>query len=455
MNILFLLAECPGFFVDTIFALAQRVKDDGHTPIFASTTRYYEQFRNISLSELGRTYYFSDFRRAGANQVTSVEKQDLDDYWPTYPTYVRTQYYLGKHINPWSEYRFVRAFFQNILERESIELAVSEPPSSSFLYLGFRETNQRHIPFLGYMAGRLANCFNVFTDEFATQLVKNPLPPALEAFQQLPPDYMSNPRNSLTERFFVESPLNLTKKTFLALFQTDRIESVEIGKPAGWQLRSHLDVFRRKYRYALALRANVFQQQIVTPPPNTINVLFPLQFRPEASTSVLAREYESDTEVIRNIAFSLPGRSILYVKEHPSAVGIRSVDFYRKILSYPNVSLLHPNFSLRENLERFDAVVTLTSTVGFEALQKGIPVIILGRAFYEAYPGAQRVDSFQDLYLALQKIQKQDPVPNESVLMQYIDYSFLGTFNYLQERILHPSNIEKLVAPIRLYSGHQ
>ena len=44
--------------------------------------------------------------------------------------------------------------------------------------------------------------------------------------------------------------------------------------------------------------------------------LFPLQLKPESSTSVLARYYCDDLSVIKNIAFNIPFGCKLYVKEH-------------------------------------------------------------------------------------------------------------------------------------------
>jgi CDP-glycerol glycerophosphotransferase (TagB/SpsB family) len=186
-----------------------------------------------------------------------------------------------------------------------------------------------------------------------------------------------------------------------------------------------------------------------------VNILFPLQYRPEASTSVLARYFGDDLELIKNIAFSLPARAVLYVKEHVSAVGLRDADFYREIASYPNVRVLHPDYPLAERLAGFDAVITLASTVGFEALQLGIPVLLLGRVFYGDRPGVTRVESFRQLDELVGSLTPNVATPSDAALNWYRSFCFPGSFNYLDPAALTDANIDKLAAPLlRMHARH-
>jgi capsule polysaccharide modification protein KpsS len=177
--------------------------------------------------------------------------------------------------------------------------------------------------------------------------------------------------------------------------------------------------------------------------------LFPLQYRPEASTLVHARYYNDDYETLRNIAFSLPMDARLLVKEHPAAIGVRDSHFYRRLKELPGVQLAAPDWPLREHLDAISAVVCLTSTLGFEALQAGLPVLMLGRAFYEDYPGVLRVQSWDQLFHALRELPKLTTRhPRPEILQRYANVCFEGRFNYMSRDSLEPDNIVQLAQPL-------
>src|SRR5690606_36008536 len=118
-------------------------------------------------------------------------------------------------------------------------------------------------------------------------------------------------------------------------------------------------------------------------PPHTEKyILYPLHYHPEASTSVLAGTYLDELAVIKNISFSLPHGVKLYVKDHVSAYGYPSLEFYEKLKNLPNVRLLSPFENTKILIARSCAVITLTSTVGYEALLMGKRVFLYGRVFY-------------------------------------------------------------------------
>jgi len=111
-------------------------------------------------------------------------------------------------------------------------------------------------------------------------------------------------------------------------------------------------------------------------------LLYPMHFHPESSTSILAGTYLDEYEVIRNIAFSLPEGVRLYVKDHISAWGYPALDFYRRIKRLPNVRLLGPNEPTKQLIKASAGVITLTSTVGYEALLLKTRVFLFGQVFY-------------------------------------------------------------------------
>ena len=149
-----------------------------------------------------------------------------------------------------------------------------------------------------------------------------------------------------------------------------------------------------------------------------------MHFHPESSTSILAGTYLDEYEVIRNIAFNLPEGVRLYVKDHISAWGYPSLDFYRRVSRLPNLRLLGPNEPTKLLIKASAGVITLTSTVGYEALILKTRVYLYGRVFYEFHKGVIRVENPAKLYDLLsanmnQPIDWDDDYNNDFVCAYY------------------------------------
>ena len=432
--------------MDTIHAMAGQLASKGFESLFAVTTPYYEQFRGVKLETHGAAKYFSEY----------LDKFPVDqdlrgvsiDYWKIYPTFIRYRYYHGSHDNDWDVYKKIKLFYRDIFHENDIDLVVAEPPSNAFLYLGFEEAERQGIPYYGFMPARVPGYYNIFLDAYGEKLLKNLSPPVQLESDQEKIGYTENPLNDLSNISTIKL-LSTKTKQFLNALQIGAKPSVETGETFKLQLHSYRIMIRRKLRNWKFERIDRIFESSIDFKQHDLTILFPLQYRPEASSSVLARYYSDDIEVIKNIAFSKSSNAVLYVKEHPAAIGIRDGSFYKEILSYPRVHLLHPKFQLREHLYKFDAVVTLTSTMGFEALQVGVPVILLGKAFYSDYPGVTAVESFDMLNDCLKSIgSNNNRKANPEVLRRYLQFCMKGSFNYVNQNIVAPSNITNLIEPI-------
>jgi hypothetical protein len=96
------------------------------------------------------------------------------------------------------------------------------------------------------------------------------------------------------------------------------------------------------------------------------------------------------------------------------------------------------------------AIVCLTSTVGFEAIQRGVPVILLGRCFYENYEGVRRVESWSELERVVRSLECGRPhEANPRPMARYLKCCFSGHFNTLSETVASGSNIQSLMVPLR------
>ncbi|MBI1984975.1 MAG: hypothetical protein HYS60_02580 [Candidatus Wildermuthbacteria bacterium] len=119
--------------------------------------------------------------------------------------------------------------------------------------------------------------------------------------------------------------------------------------------------------------------------------------QPEASTLVLARYYYHQLYTIHNIAFSLPFPCKLYVKEHPVIIKTKSVSFYRALKRIPNVVLISPQEDTQKLIQKAAGIITLTSTIGMEAVLAGKPTYVLGNVSYDFHPGCIKVKNFDEL----------------------------------------------------------
>ena len=170
---------------------------------------------------------------------------------------------------------------------------------------------------------------------------------------------------------------------------------------------------RMKFYFRWQLSKKYYKQ----PNFNDKYVLFPLHLQPEATTLVCAAKYERQLFFIDQLAKSLPVDTKLYVKEHYAILGHRELGFYKALLQYPNVVLISPFAPINELILNAEAVVTLTGTMGFEAMIMRKPVIMCGKTHYQNAPGVIHVD---DIYMNYLSALKQWGKPSEEEICQYL-----------------------------------
>ena len=125
---------------------------------------------------------------------------------------------------------------------------------------------------------------------------------------------------------------------------------------------------------------------------------YPLHSEPEVALQVLAPPYhKNQIELIRNIAISLPFGMPLILKEHPRSFGVRSLDFYKKLLEIPNVYFCNIELQSIQISKLSKIVFVISSTIGLEAAILGKPLVILGFPKYLSIPKSMYVQSL-DLF---------------------------------------------------------
>lgn len=125
----------------------------------------------------------------------------------------------------------------------------------------------------------------------------------------------------------------------------------------------------------------------------------PLQFYPECSidywgTSIeLSNFYETVNQLV-NIDLK---EVLLLVKEHPSAIGLRKIDFYKNLTRNINIVPMPFDISSNEVIEYADVVLTWTGSVGVEAIARRKPLITFGNAYYDNSSRFLQINSYEEL----------------------------------------------------------
>lgn len=343
------------------------------------------------------------------------------------------------------------SYFEKIFEKSSIDVVIYENVSNSFAYFALFVSKKFGAEYCGLSGSRLPGRFSITNDPFsddrtelAFQAIQNGLlkvdPDVHEwvrnyiaGIEFISPDYMATnglDRIGLVSRYW-KWRRTLKIKPLLRHAFDRRTANFQAGNP----LRTYLNLFLRNARRRL--RVNAVSKLYETAPRGERFLLYPLHFHPESSTSVLAGAYLDEYEVIRNIAFSLPEGVRLYVKDHMSAWAYPPLDFYRQLRRLPNVRLLGPGEPTKQLIKASEGVITLTSTVGYEALLLKKQVFLYGRVFYEFHTGVTRVDNPAQLHQVLQEGLRSPPnwsdQYNHDFVVAYYHSGLPGSLDLMQD----------------------
>jgi hypothetical protein len=136
-------------------------------------------------------------------------------------------------------------------------------------------------------------------------------------------------------------------------------------------------------------------QSLVNLPDLQQNYVFiPLHYQPESTTSPSGDIFVNQLLMVDILSKALPENWFLYVKEHPSQFSRkltgelgRTVDFYDRLVSFPNVQLVPHMISPFDLIDHSKAVATVTGTAGWEAVLRGKPALTFGFPWYKGCEG--------------------------------------------------------------------
>jgi hypothetical protein len=111
--------------------------------------------------------------------------------------------------------------------------------------------------------------------------------------------------------------------------------------------------------------------------------LFLLHKQPESSVDVIGSPFTNQYEVIRALTRLLPFGWEIWVKEHPNAIGDRSLQDYRDLKRLPGLRLIDPFADTHGLLLRAGLTVSISGTACLEAGLLGKPAITIAEMYFD------------------------------------------------------------------------
>ena len=185
----------------------------------------------------------------------------------------------------------------------------------------------------------------------------------------------------------IQNMLKLPLKIFNRNF-FDRSDIFYISKIN--KILKNLKLIKNSFFYKLIKK----EKEIIN--KQKFNILYALQVQPEAGSDVKARYYENQKELIFNIYKTLGNNACLYIKEHNAGVGLRNINFYKRLLKYPNIFILDENYDTNKGIKNFNLIISQAGTIAYEAAIKKITSFTFANCFFNKLKNCHKIN-YEDL----------------------------------------------------------
>ncbi len=125
--------------------------------------------------------------------------------------------------------------------------------------------------------------------------------------------------------------------------------------------------------------------------------LYALHVDPEMATSVLALNWIDQLDLIKRIKIQMYHDVKLLVKEHPSMIGIRNVNFYKEIQAIPGVEICSDSLATEDLIKSSALVISITGTISLEAAIFNKPSFLFAKTDFSSISSISVFDGNLDL----------------------------------------------------------
>ncbi|MDE2471399.1 MAG: capsule biosynthesis protein, partial [Bradyrhizobium sp.] len=138
--------------------------------------------------------------------------------------------------------------------------------------------------------------------------------------------------------------------------------------------------------------------------PETPFVYYPFHVPADMALTLRSPESLDQIATIDFLLRTIPDTHVLVAKEHPAQIGaIPARRLFELARRFDNFVLLPPQTNNYAILKRADAIVSVNSKSGAEAVLLGKPVVVMGDAFYRSCPLVFAAKRLQDVPLRLRE----------------------------------------------------
>lgn len=335
-------------------------------------------------------------------------------------------------------------FFEEIIETKKIDVVLYENVSNSFAYMAYKKITEAKKIYLGLMGSRIPDRYEIQTSIYKEELkvIENFIlnqnnmeeeewyEKYISSISSIQPDYMKN--NILNKKITLYSIFKFKKIRTLyiylkSLMTNDYEYDYQTGHPIKGLFSMFLLNFKKRKNENNTKKYYISSNELEGILSRNENFfIYPTHYHPESSTSVLGANYTNEFNNILNIHNNLPVNTYLYVKDHISARGVQDENFYKKVKALPGVRLIDFNYNVKSLIKKSQGVITVNSTVGYEAILLGKPVFLFGNVFYEKFPNVFKVENFYQLRKCINNYTLVSHIDVKKNILAYYRYTYPG-----------------------------
>ena len=179
-------------------------------------------------------------------------------------------------------------------------------------------------------------------------------------------------------------------------------------KYSALELLKRVNIVNVKYLFNKRKSEKYFNKHL----PDDKFIVYFLQHTPEASVVSAATLWNEQQNLLELLSISGKAGYKIVVKEHPRTLGRRSWKFYDELIYFSNIHFIDTSFDAKELIKKSEAVLSLTSSVGFTALLLGKKVFTLVNPYISICKSVKKIDQPSDLWDSLEsfKFHEEDNI---------------------------------------------